>query len=168
MLSTRLGLGCKQPCLFQLNIIKVIKCLKIHANFTPTWLQPRCACCKSLLRTVGGMMTAGGMLSWSLKGGSLGGFGLGFSVPVFHGMKALQNQTCKKWSPSFLSPFVPLSGISKSMAGASRAVFEISGSVGVLLWEAMETVAFLQRLRQGVFCSAVHFHIQSWASSPPK
>lgn len=40
MLLTRLGLSCKQPCLFLLNIIKVIKCLKIHANFIPTWLQP--------------------------------------------------------------------------------------------------------------------------------
>lgn len=41
-------------------------------------------------------MTAGGMLSWSLKGGSLGGFGLGFSVPAFHGTKALQKANLQK------------------------------------------------------------------------
>lgn len=66
MLSARLGLGCRQSHLHQLNLTKVIKCPEIHANLMPTWLQPRCICCKSLLRTVGelwGNLMAGGMLS---------------------------------------------------------------------------------------------------------
>lgn len=94
-LLARLGLGCKQPPLFQLNI-KVIKCLEIHTNFMPTWLQPRCICCESLLRTVGemqGNVMAGGMLSQSLKGVSLGGFMSGFGSPAFCGTKALKKES---------------------------------------------------------------------------
>lgn len=93
-------------------------------------------------------------------------------VSVFQlsmGRKHCKKQTCKKRSPSFLSPSVPAFEWYLWVNGwGIQAVFETSGSVGVLLWEAMETVTFLQRLRQGVFCSAVHFHVQSWASSPPK
>lgn len=71
----RLGLACKQPHLFQLNIIKVIKCLKIHAGFMSAWLWPRRICWESPLRMVGEL---GAMLSQSLKGVALGGFVSGF------------------------------------------------------------------------------------------
>lgn len=140
MLSARLGLGCKQPHLFQLNIIKVIKCLEIHANFMPTWLQPRCICCGSLLRTVGklwGNMMAGGMLSRSLKGVSLGGFVSGFGGPAFCGMKALQKRKhCKaSW-----------------YLGSCE-------SAGVLLWKTTGTVVLRQRSGQELFHSTTGFPI---------
>lgn len=96
MLLARLGMGRKQPRLFQLNIIKVIKCLEIHANFMPTWLQLRYICCERLLRTVGelwGNMTASIRLSWSLKGFFWGGLVSSFGGPAFCEMKALQKQS---------------------------------------------------------------------------
>lgn len=59
---------------------------KLHANLAAA----QCVCCKSPLRTVGEMMTAGGMLSWSLEGLSLRGFVPGFGIPSFNGVKAFQ------------------------------------------------------------------------------
>lgn len=156
MLFARLGLGCKQPYLFQPNIIKVIKCLEIHANFMPTWLQPRCICCESLLRTVQelqGNMMAGGMLSQSLKGFSWGGLVSSFGHPVFCGAKALQGRSC-----GLLGPSVPVSGMSESMAGVSWHLGSPE-SAGVLLCKTTETVVLLQRSGWQVFHSAAGFHV---------
>lgn len=106
MLFARLGLGCKQPYLFQPNIIKVIKCLEIHANFMPTWLQPRCICCESLLRTVQelqGNMMAGGMLSQSLKGFSWGGLCPVSAIQFSVGQKHCKEGLVASWVPLCLS-----------------------------------------------------------------
>lgn len=147
MLSGRLGLGCKQPHLFQLNIIKVIKCLKIHADFMPAWLQPRCICCESPLRMVGEL---GAVLSQSLKGVALGGFVPGFGSPAFYGMKTLQKENATRQSYGSLRPTVAVSGNSKSMAGASWYL-GLTESADVLVWKTTETVALQGEVR---FCSA--------------
>lgn len=47
MLLGRLGMGCKQPHLFHVNIIKVIKCLKIQADFMPACLCPGASAMKA-------------------------------------------------------------------------------------------------------------------------
>lgn len=137
MLLCRLGLGCKQPHQFQLNVIKVIKCLKIHTNFVPAWLRPRYSCCESPLRMVGEL---GAMLSQSLKGVALGGFVSGFGSPAFYGMKTRQKENAARKSYGLLRPSVAVSGISKSVAGAFWYL-GTSASAGVLLWKTMETVA---------------------------
>lgn len=100
----RLGLGCKQPHLFQLNIIKVIKCLKSHAGFMSAWLWPRCICCESPLRMVGEL---GAVLSQSLKGVSLGGFVSSFCSHLSMGWKHCtkkmqQGRLMASWGPLWL------------------------------------------------------------------
>lgn len=125
MLLTRLGLSCKQPCLFLLNIIKVIKCLKIHANFMPTWLQPNASAVRAPWEQ---------LEKWWRQVACWAGAWKGFLwevlclVLAFHlsmGWKHFKKQTLQKKSLGLLSPSMTSSGISESVAGASQVLSEI-------------------------------------------
>lgn len=158
MLLGRLGLGCKQPHLLQLNIIKVIKCLKIHADFVPAWLWPRCICCESPLRMVRELEA---VISRSLKGVALGGFVSAFGSPAFYGMKTLQKENATRWS------YTPWGSLWLWVASPSQWLGNL---VFGLVWKCrcvvLENKAASGIARWGKVCSAAGFHAPVYKVCP--
>lgn len=120
---------------------------RLHASLP----VPRCICYESPLRMVG---EPGAMLSQSLEGVALGGFASGFGSLAFYGMKTLQKEHATGQSYGLLRPLVAVSGISKSMAGASWYL-GWSERASVLFWKTRQTVALQGEVR---LRSAAGFH----------